>query len=150
MRWKKTETRRRGGRYRDFWARALHLLACSGTRHTHRLLPATPVVTLTHPSISLSLPTPSILSCFSLSRTRALLALPPCSSPLSSPSPAGIPSRVPLSRVPRPRRGRDARESIARGLRQGEHPRSLHSSLPFSVRFSLRTFAKSLSLGLLN
>lgn len=35
----------RGRGDRDFWARALHLLACSGTRHTHRLLPATPVVT---------------------------------------------------------------------------------------------------------
>lgn len=68
----------------------------------------------------------------------------------SSPSPVGIPSRVPLSRVPRPRRDRDARESIARGLRQGEQPTFLHTyTLSFSspasssARLIFRIFAKS-------
>lgn len=129
---KRTETR--GGRNRDFWARALHLLACSGTRHTHRLLPLPPSSSLTlplHPPLSLSSFTPnSILSSLSVSLpfSRALLALPRQPSPLLLPPLLWeSPSRVPLSRVPWLRRDRDARESIARGLRQGEQPTFLHS-----------------------
>lgn len=129
----------RGRGDRDFWARALHLLACSGTRHTHRLLPATPVVTHAAAS-SLS---PLLLSSLHPSGpVYLLLSLSP-SRVSSWPYRGGrrrrcrsLPSRgnpppVFLSRVPRPRRDRDARESIARGLRQGEHPGSLHSPLLF-------------------
>lgn len=120
---KRTETRR--GRNRDFWARALHLLACSGTRHTHRLLPLLPSSSLTlplHPPLSLSLSsfTPdSILSSLSLCLCLSRVPSWPYRGSrrrFSSPSPVGIPSRVPLSRVPWLRRDRDARESIARAV----------------------------------
>lgn len=60
---------RRGGRDRDFWARALHLLACSGTRHTH-------LTSSLRPSSSLTplLPPP----------------LPPQYSPIHPPNPSSL------------------------------------------------------------
>lgn len=124
----------------DFWARALHLLACSGTRHIHplrcrgrsvplrqrRFPPHTAVslwrYLLVLPRPSPPPPPPPILptSLFPLATptprptTRHTRSISPRSAvPLLLPreSPPVLPSRVPRFR------DRDARESIARGLR---------------------------------